>query len=72
MDSLDESNSRLLAICNDAAVSADGKRIYFTESYVADGARRLVRTWLSRRSVSSGAVDAASDSRDRSSKLSRG
>jgi sugar lactone lactonase YvrE len=38
VDSLDESNSRLLAICNDAAVSADGKRIYFTESYVADGA----------------------------------
>jgi sugar lactone lactonase YvrE len=38
VDSLDESNSRLLAVCNDAAVSADGKRIYFTESYVADGA----------------------------------
>ena len=38
VDSLDESNSRLLSICNDAAVSADGKRIYFTESYVADGA----------------------------------
>lgn len=38
VDSLDESNSRLLAICNDAAVSADGKRVYFTESYVADGA----------------------------------
>jgi sugar lactone lactonase YvrE len=38
VDSLDESNSRLLAICNDAAVSADGKRIYFSESYVADGA----------------------------------
>ena len=38
VDSLDESNSRLLAICNDATVSADGKRIYFTESYVADGA----------------------------------
>jgi sugar lactone lactonase YvrE len=38
VDSLDESNSRLLAICNDAAVSADGKRIYFTESYVTDGA----------------------------------
>jgi hypothetical protein len=38
VDSLDESNSRLLAICNDAAVSADGKRVYFTESYVAEGA----------------------------------
>jgi hypothetical protein len=38
VDSLDESNSRLLAICNDAAVSADGKRIYFTESYVTEGA----------------------------------
>ena len=38
VDSLNESNSRLLAICNDAAVSADGKRIYFTESYVAEGA----------------------------------
>jgi sugar lactone lactonase YvrE len=38
VDSLDESNSRLLAICNDAAVSADGKRVYFTESYVTDGA----------------------------------
>jgi sugar lactone lactonase YvrE len=38
VDSLDESNSRLLALCNDAAVSADGKRIYFTESYVTDGA----------------------------------
>jgi hypothetical protein len=38
VDSLDKSNSRLLAICNDAAVSADGNRIYFTESYVADGA----------------------------------
>jgi sugar lactone lactonase YvrE len=38
VDSLDNSNSRLLALCNDAAVSADGKRIYFTESYVADGA----------------------------------
>ncbi len=38
VDSLNKSNSRLLAICNDAAVSADGKRIYFTESYVADGA----------------------------------
>jgi sugar lactone lactonase YvrE len=38
VDSLNESNSRPLAVCNDAAVSADGKRIYFTESYVADGA----------------------------------
>ncbi|MCH9735085.1 MAG: SMP-30/gluconolactonase/LRE family protein [Actinomycetia bacterium] len=38
VDSLDESNSRPVALCNDAAVSADGKRIYFTESYVADGA----------------------------------
>jgi sugar lactone lactonase YvrE len=38
VDSLDESNSRELAVCNDAAVSADGKRVYFTESYVADGA----------------------------------
>ena len=38
VDSLNESNSRLLAICNDAAVSADGKRVYFTESYVAEGA----------------------------------
>jgi sugar lactone lactonase YvrE len=38
VDSLDESNSRLLAICNDAGVSADGKRVYFTESYVVDGA----------------------------------
>jgi hypothetical protein len=38
VDSLDDSNSRLLAICNDAAVSADGKRVYFTESYVTDGA----------------------------------
>ncbi|MBW2160754.1 MAG: SMP-30/gluconolactonase/LRE family protein [Deltaproteobacteria bacterium] len=36
--SLNRSNSRLLAVCNDAAVSADGKRIYFTESYVAEGA----------------------------------
>ena len=36
--SLNRSNSRLLAVCNDAAVSVDGKRIYFTESYVADGA----------------------------------
>jgi sugar lactone lactonase YvrE len=38
VDSLDDSNSRLLAVCNDASVSADGKRIYFTESYVADAA----------------------------------
>ena len=38
VDSLNKSNSRLLALCNDAAVSADGKRIYFTESYVTDGA----------------------------------
>ena len=38
VDSLDDSNSRLLAVCNDVAVSADGKRMYFTESYVADGA----------------------------------
>jgi len=38
VDSLDESNSRPVALCNDAAVSADGKRIYFTESYVAEGA----------------------------------
>jgi sugar lactone lactonase YvrE len=38
VDSLNESNSRLLALCNDAAVSADGKRIYFTESYVTEGA----------------------------------
>jgi hypothetical protein len=36
--SLDESNSRLVDVCNDAAVSADGKRVYFTESYRADGA----------------------------------
>ena len=36
--SLNRSNSRLLAVCNDAAVSVDGKRIYFTESYVARGA----------------------------------
>jgi sugar lactone lactonase YvrE len=38
VDSLDESNSRLLAVCNDADLSADGKRMYFTESYVAEGA----------------------------------
>lgn len=38
VDSLDDSNSRLVALCNDAAVSADGKRVYFTESYVADDA----------------------------------
>jgi len=38
VDSLDESNSRLLSICNDGAISTDGKRIYFTESFVADGA----------------------------------
>jgi sugar lactone lactonase YvrE len=38
VDSLDDSNSRPLAITNDAAVSADGKRVYFTESYVTDGA----------------------------------
>jgi sugar lactone lactonase YvrE len=38
VDSLDDSNSRLLSICNDVDVSADGKRMYFTESYVADGA----------------------------------
>jgi sugar lactone lactonase YvrE len=38
VDSLDDSNSRLLAVCNDVDVSADGKRMYFTESYVADGA----------------------------------
>ena len=36
--SLDDTNSRPVALCNDAAVSADGKRVYFTESYVADGA----------------------------------
>jgi sugar lactone lactonase YvrE len=38
VNSLDESNSRLLAICNDASVSLDGKRVYFTESYVTEGA----------------------------------
>ena len=35
---IDSSNSRPLAFCNDLDVSADGKRIYFTEPFAYEGA----------------------------------
>ena len=38
LSELNNTNSRPIALANDAAISADGKRIYFTESYVVDGA----------------------------------
>ena len=38
LSELNDTNSRPIALANDAAISADGKRIYFTESYVVDGA----------------------------------
>ena len=38
LSDLNDTNSRQLALANDASVSADGKRIYFSESYVTDGA----------------------------------
>ena len=38
LSEMDDTNSREIFVCNDAAVSADGKRIYFTESYRQPGA----------------------------------
>ena len=38
LSEMNASNSRPIALCNDAAISADGERIYFTESYVQKGA----------------------------------
>ncbi len=38
LSEMDDTNSRPIALANDASISADGKRIYFSESYVVDGA----------------------------------
>ncbi|MCK4793268.1 MAG: SMP-30/gluconolactonase/LRE family protein [Desulfobacteraceae bacterium] len=38
LSEMDNTNSRQIALANDASISADGKRIYFSESYVQDGA----------------------------------
>ncbi|MBW2328626.1 MAG: hypothetical protein JRF04_03250 [Deltaproteobacteria bacterium] len=38
LSDLNDTNSRPIALANDASISADGKRIYFSESYVTDGA----------------------------------
>jgi sugar lactone lactonase YvrE len=38
LSEMDDTNSRPIALANDASISADGKRIYFSESYVTDGA----------------------------------
>ena len=38
LSELDDTNSRPIALANDASISGDGKRIYFSESYVVDGA----------------------------------
>jgi len=37
-EAIDSSNSRPLAFCNDLDVSADGRRIYFTEPIAYEGA----------------------------------
>jgi sugar lactone lactonase YvrE len=38
LSEMDDTNSRPIALANDLSISADGKRIYFSESYVVDGA----------------------------------